>query len=276
MTENILMVEASKDSPEIYCNAYEGIVKITGCSTGAHVFDALREWFAEYAQNPAPCTDIEVRLEDFDGGTLGFFYCDFFRMLREIRQAKHDVRLVWYYDKKTRGHARLLLEKAQDDDDPDCNILFLCHEWYDNLFGFPLQFRKVKRKQGVVTADLHMEATDSTPLIRCTKYEEQLLVTIKGRSVPENHTDLYRPLFDWLHFYEDENIAVCVDIQWDYFDDLSDTYQIHLFELLREIHDNGTKAVVNWYYREDDDDMLERGEDFSSWVKFPFNLMMIE
>jgi hypothetical protein len=35
------------------------------------------------------------------------------------------------------------------------------------------------------------------------------------------------------------------------------------------------KFVVNWYYEEGDEDILERGEYFSSVLDIPFNFFMI-
>jgi hypothetical protein len=278
MSENILLIEATQDVPEIYCNAQDGIVKITGCSTSPHVpaFGALLDWLAIYVQNPTSRTEIEVRLENPSGETLGFFYCDLFKILRDMYRAKHDVLLVWHYDKTSRGHARLLLDKAQEDDDPGCHVLFHCNFSYEQLFGFPLVFRKLKRTQETDIDDLCVEGTATTPLIRCRKYEDRILIEIKGCSAPDDHHALYQPLFDWLRAYEDSELPVCVNLQLDYFNDSSSAYLHSFLERLIEMWENGAEVSINWYYEEDNEDIFEQGEDLSSWIKIPFNMIVVE
>jgi len=36
------------------------------------------------------------------------------------------------------------------------------------------------------------------------------------------------------------------------------------------------EVEVNWYYEEDDEDMLEAGEDYESIIRVPFKMMEIE
>ncbi|MBO7596417.1 MAG: SiaC family regulatory phosphoprotein [Bacteroidales bacterium] len=35
------------------------------------------------------------------------------------------------------------------------------------------------------------------------------------------------------------------------------------------------EVVINWYYEEDDEDMLEAGEDYQSILKLPFKMVEI-
>jgi hypothetical protein len=38
---------------------------------------------------------------------------------------------------------------------------------------------------------------------------------------------------------------------------------------------NKADVVINWYYEEDDEDMLEAGEDYESIIKVPFKMIQI-
>ena len=39
---------------------------------------------------------------------------------------------------------------------------------------------------------------------------------------------------------------------------------------LEEIADGGTEVNVNWFYPDDDDDLLDAGEEFERLVDLPF------
>jgi len=45
---------------------------------------------------------------------------------------------------------------------------------------------------------------------------------------------------------------------------------------LSEIRQNGKELLVNWYYEEGDDDILERGEYYSSILNIEINFIEIE
>jgi len=39
---------------------------------------------------------------------------------------------------------------------------------------------------------------------------------------------------------------------------------------------SGTEVKVNWYYEEDDEDMLEAGEDYQAIIDLPFKMIEVE
>jgi hypothetical protein len=42
---------------------------------------------------------------------------------------------------------------------------------------------------------------------------------------------------------------------------------------LKKIDQLGKEVIVNWYHEEDDEDMKEAGEDFSSFFNYEFNFI---
>jgi hypothetical protein len=44
---------------------------------------------------------------------------------------------------------------------------------------------------------------------------------------------------------------------------------------LEAIHKSNHEVVINWYYEEDDEDMLEAGEDYESIIRIPFKMIEI-
>lgn len=98
---------------------------------------------------------------------------------------------------------------------------------------------------------------------------------LKGKSIPENSVVYYKPLFEWLDNYiQNPAPKTSLNIQLDYFNTSSSKCIVDLFKKLELINKNGKgEAIINWLYDDQDDDMLEAGEDYKSIIKIPFNLI---
>jgi len=121
---------------------------------------------------------------------------------------------------------------------------------------------------------LLIEGTAKTPTVRFDA--NQGLVEIKGRSIPENSVDFYRPLVDWLDKYsQSPKEQTKVNIQLEYFNTSSSKCILDVFKKLEAIHKSNHEVVINWYYEEDDEDMLEAGEDYESIIRIPFKMIEI-
>jgi hypothetical protein len=49
-----------------------------------------------------------------------------------------------------------------------------------------------------------------------------------------------------------------------------------MLELLRKVkrnYDKGFECLVNWFYEEDDESILELGQHYSNTIKIPFKLV---
>ena len=121
---------------------------------------------------------------------------------------------------------------------------------------------------------LLIEGTPKTPSIRFEA--DQGLIEIKGRSIPENSIEFYKPLVDWLDKYgEDPSTLTKVNIQLEYFNTSSSKCILDVFKKLETIHKAKHEVIINWYYEEDDEDMLEAGEDYESIIRVPFKMIEI-
>ena len=118
-----------------------------------------------------------------------------------------------------------------------------------------------------------VEQTSKTPLI---KFDSTTGVfEMKGKSIPENSVVFYKPFFEWLDAYVQQPApTTTLNIQLDYFNTSSSKCIVDLFKRLDNITKNASgQATINWYYNENDEDMLEAGEDYQSIIKTPFNLV---
>jgi len=118
---------------------------------------------------------------------------------------------------------------------------------------------------------------DGTPKTPTIKFDSATGVfEIKGRSIPENSVEFYKPLIDWLDLYkETPSNKTVVNIKLEYFNTSSSKCILDVFKKLETIHKAKNEVEVNWYYEEDDEDMLEAGEDYESIIRVPFKMIEI-
>lgn len=122
---------------------------------------------------------------------------------------------------------------------------------------------------------INYEGTPKTPNVSFDPERGNLL--LKGRSIPENSIEFYRPLVDWLDKYSHTpRSKTVVDIQLEYFNTSSSKCLLDLFKKLENMSKDGNEVIVNWYYEEDDEDMLEAGEDYESIINVPFKMIEVQ
>lgn len=122
---------------------------------------------------------------------------------------------------------------------------------------------------------ISIEGTPKTPTINFDMGKGFL--EIKGRSIPENSIEFYKPLVDFLEKYAAKpQLSTKVNIQLEYFNTSSSKCILDVFKKLEAIHKSGNEIVINWYYEADDEDMLEAGEDYQAIINVPFKMMEVE
>ncbi len=121
---------------------------------------------------------------------------------------------------------------------------------------------------------IRIEGTPKTPTI--VMNPDSGVIDIKGRSIPENSIEFYKPIVDWLDEYAGSPAAkTIVNVQLEYFNTSSSKCILDVFKKLEVLKKNQNDVVINWYYEEDDEDMLEAGEDYESIIKVPFKMIQI-
>jgi hypothetical protein len=119
-----------------------------------------------------------------------------------------------------------------------------------------------------------IEGTPKTPSIKFD--EKEGIFEIKGRSIPENSVEFYKPLNEWLDNYMQTPLdKTVVNIRLEYFNTSSSKCILDVFKRLEAIHRSKHDVEINWFYEEDDEDMLEAGEDYDSIIKVPFKMIEI-
>lgn len=122
--------------------------------------------------------------------------------------------------------------------------------------------------------DVIIKGTEETPSIEFNANEGCLL--IKGRSIPEDPFTFYAPLLESLSkYHQSPSSKTKVGFQFEYFNTSSSKCILEILKQLQTLSQDGNNVEVDWYYDENDEDILEIGEDYSNMIKIPFNLKMI-
>lgn len=124
--------------------------------------------------------------------------------------------------------------------------------------------------------NLKIEGTKSIPHISFDAATG--ILSIEGRSIPEDSKALYDQLIEWVEAYgEVAQMKTVLRLYMHYFNTSSSNGLLRLFKAMAALHEAGkTRAVVYWYYDFDDDELLESGEAYSSIVNIPWENKPIE
>jgi len=102
-------------------------------------------------------------------------------------------------------------------------------------------------------------------------------IELEGRSIPEDASKFYDDILNWVIKYcNSPKDSTQVDIELEYFNSGSAKYVMQILRELSELRVDGKNLVVNWYYEEGDDDILERGEYYASILQLDINFIETE
>ncbi len=124
---------------------------------------------------------------------------------------------------------------------------------------------------------LVIEPTFNSPSVILDPESNQF--DFSGESRPENVRKFYLPILEWLDGYAKEQSGMSrserssnliVQFNFEYFNSTSAKYILDIFKALNVLNDLSLKILVKWLYEEDDEDMLEVGQEMSRMSKLDF------
>ena len=102
------------------------------------------------------------------------------------------------------------------------------------------------------------------------------MIKIGGRSRIADTNEFFKQIEVWIDEYICNPADItCVDFHLEYLSTNNQKFYITLINKIKPIKLKNKKYIINWYYDEGDEDILEKGEYISSVVEVPFNFIMI-
>jgi len=121
--------------------------------------------------------------------------------------------------------------------------------------------------------ELKIAPTKNTPEVFMTPKGG---IKIKGRSTHENVNAFFAPIEKWVDEYiVNPAKLTTVDLNFEYFNSSSSKALINMLQQITHVTNDDKSFVINWYYEDGDDDILERGEYFASILGIPMNFIKI-
>jgi hypothetical protein len=121
---------------------------------------------------------------------------------------------------------------------------------------------------------LRIEKQKKTPLIELDPVKGML--TIEGRSIPEDPESFYNIVYSsMIEYYKSPRKLTTFNFQFEYINSGSSKFILKFFHLIKKQHDEGHECVVNWYYEEDDENILDLGQHYKNTFRLPFKFIEI-
>ncbi len=116
---------------------------------------------------------------------------------------------------------------------------------------------------------INIQGTDDTPNVTLDKDNNNFIIS--GRSLPEDVNMFYEPIMKWIDAYsESPNEKTAFNFKLEYFNTASSKIILDILLKFEEIVENGHDVVIKWHYHEEEEDMLEAGEEYADIVEIPF------
>ena len=119
---------------------------------------------------------------------------------------------------------------------------------------------------------LILEKTKNTPRIILDKKAGNF--EISGRSLPEEVTSFFSPVFEWLDMYVNKpNDNTIFKFKLEYVNSSTRRVLHEILNVLERVKAQGKDITIEWYYLEDDLEMKEVGIDYSEIIDLPFDFI---
>src|SRR5664280_320226 len=114
----------------------------------------------------------------------------------------------------------------------------------------------------MATGEIHILPTGNTPEFI---FNPEGIIKIKGRGLFENNTEVTGQILNWIDEYLRNPVEITyVILAFEYLNSGSTLIIVSILRKLSQVIRQPKKLLIQWYYEEDDEDIIERGEYISS------------
>ena len=119
---------------------------------------------------------------------------------------------------------------------------------------------------------INILATGNTPEFLL---DPEGIIKIKGRGLFGNNTGFTDQIMNWIEEYLNNPAETTyVIIAFEYLNSFSTTILVSILRKLSQVILQSKKLIIQWYYEEGDDDILERGEYITENFNIPIEFIM--
>ncbi len=120
---------------------------------------------------------------------------------------------------------------------------------------------------------IRIERTNNTPSILID--EANMHCKIEGSSFPEDAFEVYQHILDWIQRIKNKDTGkkLVIEFDFDFLNSISHKKVWQIVNDLKEMYNENRDVLVKWYYDENDEDIMEAGEDLSELINVPFELI---
>ncbi len=125
-------------------------------------------------------------------------------------------------------------------------------------------------------SELNIKSTNTTPEINYNS--ESGILEFIGKSLPTNSIEFYEPVFNWAtNFFNSADVPTDFTLEFkvDYYNTSSSKQIAKLFRII-ETSLASSIVTINWFYDEEDIDMLEAGQRFDKLMGVSFKFTINE
>lgn len=96
---------------------------------------------------------------------------------------------------------------------------------------------------------------------------------LSGESYMEETYKFYEPLIFWLQNYIVEKKPIILNIRLTYFNTSSSRFILEILYTLKRYKNDGGEVEINWFYKNDDPDILSEIDDFIEEAGVEINIL---
>lgn len=123
--------------------------------------------------------------------------------------------------------------------------------------------------------NVFIEGTDRTPEVDLDFKTGNL--KISGRSIPENPIGFFKIIEEHIAIYIlDPKPKTVFSVVLEYFNTSTSKCLVDIFKKLESLHSSDNQVLVVWYYEQDDEEIMDSGEDYKDIVNIPFEIKLIK
>jgi hypothetical protein len=121
---------------------------------------------------------------------------------------------------------------------------------------------------------LIIESTETTPFVNFDA--EKGLLEIEGRLIPEDVGDFFAPIFSWIeNFSPQKEKLITVRFCLFYYNTSSSKRLFNIMKKFDALYQQGANLKIQWEYEEGDEDSIQEGQDYKTFLKVPFEIVKV-